>query len=427
VIRIFILLIVFLSFKTILAQSVGIGTSTPDPSARLQISSSTQGILLPALTAAQRGAINNPATGLLVFQTDENAGFYFYLGGNWINLTTGYAANVQATEPSRHYGFTFTLAGGIDRGDMDGQGVAAAFFFPAGLALDAAGNVYVADQKNDKIRKITPTGFVSTFAGTGDPGLVDGPRNLAQFSSPNDVAVDGAGNVYVADGANNRVRKIATDGQVTTLAGSGRGGFADGSGDIARFDGIEGIAVDAQGNVYVADLNNHRIRKVAPDGTVSTVAGSSTFGSTDGHGDIATFKQPSDIALDVAGNIYVADQGNHKIRKITPARQVSTYAGTGDAGLQDGPAASATFNILHGIAVDSYGNVYVSDRLNNRIRKISPALIVSTLAGTGSPGAVDGARAVVSFLQPLKLATDASGDVYVADFINHKIRKIIIQ
>jgi sugar lactone lactonase YvrE len=319
VIRIFILLIVFLSFKTAIAQSVGIGTSTPDPSARLQISSSTQGFLLPTLSAAQRSAINNPATGLLVFQTDGTAGFYYFGGAGWINLTSGHDPNHQGIDLSRHYGLTYTLAGKGDRGTEDGQGVAAGFFFPTGVAVDAAGNVYVADSKSHRIRKISPTGMVSTFAG------------------------------------------------------------------------------------------------------------SATFGSTDGPGSLATFTDPADVALDATGNIYVADRGNHKIRKITPEGNVSTFAGSGNPGKQDGVGVAASFDTPQGVTVDSYGNVYVADKVNHLVRKITSTRMVTTLAGTGVRGADDGARAVVSFERPYRVATDAAGDVYVADFDNHKIRKIIIQ
>ena len=209
-----------------------------------------------------------------------------------------------------------TLAGSTS-GYTDGTGTSAQFDYPIGVAVDGAGNVYVADGYNHRIRKITTSGVVSTLAGSGTSGYTDGTGTSAQFDYPTGVAVDGAGNVYVADQVNHRIRKITTSGVVSTLAGSGTSGYTDGTGTSAQFSYPTGVAVDGAGNVYVADYDNHRIRKITASGVVSTLAGSGTYGYTDGTGTSAKFYYPTGVAVDGAGNVYVADQYNHRIRKIT--------------------------------------------------------------------------------------------------------------
>ena len=316
---------------------------------------------------------------------------------------------------------TVTTFSGSTQGFADGTGVAAQFNWPVGLAIDAAGNVYVADFNNNKIRKITPTGVVSTLAGSIE-GFADGTGAAAQFNHPSGVATDAAGNVYVTE-RNNKIRKITPAGVVSTLAGSIQG-FADGTGAAAQFNAPEGIATDAFGNVYVGDYFNHKIRKITPVGVVSTLAGS-TQGFADGIGGAAQFYCPYGVATDAAGNVYVADLVNQKIRKITPAGVVSTLAGS-TLGFADGTGAAAQFHQPEGIAIDTAGNVYVADNQNHKIRKITPAGVVSTLAGS-TAGFADGTVAVAQFNLPSGVATDAMGNVYVADFLNDKIRKITQQ
>jgi len=311
-----------------------------------------------------------------------------------------------------------TLAGSTD-GYADGTGTAAKFNNPRGVAVDASGNVYVADEDNNKIRKITPAGDVSTLAG-GDEGYADGIGTAAQFKWPKGVAVDVSGNVYVADEGNHKIRKITPAGDVSTLAGS-TSGYADGAGTAAQFKYPNGVALDALGNVYVADYDNNKIRKITPAGDVSTLAGS-TSGSADGAGTAAQFNAPTGVAVDALGNVYVADKNNHKIRKITPAGDVSTMAGS-TSGSADGTGTAAQFNAPTGVALDASGNVYVADYDNNKIRKITPAGDVSTLAGS-TDGYVDGTGTAARFYKPFGVALDASGNVYVADRKNHKIRKI---
>ena len=261
-----------------------------------------------------------------------------------------------------------TLAGSTS-GYTDGTGTSAKFFNPIGVAVDGAGNVYVADLYNHRIRKITASGVVSTLAGSGTSGYTDGTGTSAQFKYPSGVAVDGAGNVYVADRVNHRIRKITTSGVVSTLAGSGTSGYTDGTGTSAQFKSPRGVAVDGAGNVYVADQENHRIRKITASGVVSTLAGS-TYGYADGTGTSAKFDSPIGVAVDGAGNVYVADQDNHRIRKITTSGVVSTLAGS-THGYTDGTGTSAQFKYPTGVAVDGAGNVYVADQYNHRIRKIT--------------------------------------------------------
>ena len=263
--------------------------------------------------------------------------------------------------------FMVTTLAGSSSGYMDGTGTAAKFNQPTGVAVDSSGNVYVADSNNHRIRKIDPAGVVTTLAGSSS-GDADGTGTAARFNLPNSVAVDSSGNVYVADFNNNRIRKIDSAGVVTTLAGS-TSGYMDGTGTAAKFSGPSGVAVDSSGNVYVADYNNHRIRKIDPTGVVTTFAGSSS-GYMDGTGTAAQFNNPRGVAVDSSGNLYVADYNNNRIRKIDPAGVVTTFAGS-SSGYMDGALAAAKFDRPNGVAVDSSGHVYVADTLNHRIRKIS--------------------------------------------------------
>lgn len=254
---------------------------------------------------------------------------------------------------------------------------------PFGVVSDLSGNLYVAEFSAHRIRKISPDGLVSNFAGEGGVfGSADGVGTAARFSNPQGLAIDGADNLYVADTGNQTIRKITPAGVVTTLAGQAREfGFADGTGSAARFNVPRGIASDTLGDVYVADSSNQVIRRITPDGVVTTIAGApGVAGSQDGAAAAARFKDPPGIAVDAAGNLYVADQGNHTIRKITPDGVVSTIAGlAGAAGYADGSGSAARFNNPEGIAVDAAGNVYVADRGNSAIRRITPAGVVSTV------------------------------------------------
>jgi sugar lactone lactonase YvrE len=313
-----------------------------------------------------------------------------------------------------------TFAGSTARGSADGTGAAARFNAPQALVVNRSGSVYVADSDNNRIRKITPDGIVTTFAGSGISGWADGTGAAARFTWPYGVAVDGSGNVYVADGT--AIRKITPEGVVRTLAGGGANiGSADGTGADASFTGPAGLVVDAGGNVYVADFYNNMIRKVTPEGVVTTLAGSTTAGSFDGVGATASFDGPVAVELDAAGNLYVADYYTCLIRKITPKGIVTTLAGS-TCGFADGSGAAAGFYGPYGLAIDASGYLYVADYLNNRIRRITPDGVVSTIAGSGVPGAADGTGIAAEFDAPTDVAVDAEGNLYVTS--GNSIRKI---
>jgi sugar lactone lactonase YvrE len=334
-----------------------------------------------------------------------------------------HAQSVYATP----YFFT-TLAGATTSGTVDGTGNAARFNQPNAVAVDASGNVYVADTANHTIRKITFFGVVTTIAGSaGVSGNIDGIGTAARFNLPRGIAVDSAGNIYVGDTSNSAIRKITPAGVVTTLAG-GTAGSLDGTGAAARFLSPNGVAVDAVGIVYVADAGNNSIRKITPDGVVTTLAGGLSpvnFGSVDGIGTAARFASPRGVAVDTSSNIYVADRDNNLIRKVTASGVVTTLAGlaNGITGSTDGTGTAARFNGPYGVAVDTSGNVYVVDTSNKLIRKITPAGVVTTLAGlAGSVGSTDGTGIAVRFSDPQGIAVDARGNLYVADTNNHSIR-----
>ena len=317
-----------------------------------------------------------------------------------------------------------TFAGAGFEGSNDGTGIAARFINPSGVAVDASGNIYVADTGNHLIRKITAVGVVSTFAGSRLQGSADGTGTAASFRYPSGVAVDASGNIFVADSSNHLIRKITAAGVVSTFAGSGAEGSADGTGTAASFRYPYGVAVDASGNIFVADKNNHLIRKITAAGVVSTFAGSGAEGSDDSTGTAASFKYPNGVAVDASGNIFVADLGNHKIRKIIAAGVVTTFAGSGAAGRADGTGTDASFRYPNGVAVDASGNIFVADSNNHLIRKITAVGVVSTSAGSSFQGNDDGTGTAASFRYPHGVAVDALGDIFVADSNNHMIRKI---
>jgi sugar lactone lactonase YvrE len=320
-----------------------------------------------------------------------------------------------------------TLAGSGTLGSTDAIGAAASFNYSSGVAVEQIGNIYVADSYSNKIRKITGAGEVTTLAGSGIAGSADGLGIAASFNNPTGVAVDENGNVYVADSYNNKIRKITASGEVTTLAGSGAPGTANGTGTAARFNGPSGVAVDQSGTLYVSDTDNQKIRKITASGAVTNHVGSGTPGSTDGTGTEASFYYPQGIAVDGTGTLYVADTDNQKIRKIEAGGVVTTLAGSGSYGSTDGTGTLASFNGPSGVAVDVNNNVFVADAGNNKIRKISATGEVTTLAGSGVEGAIDGSGIDANFKYPEGVAVDGNGKVYVADGYNNKIRKISLE
>jgi streptogramin lyase len=328
-------------------------------------------------------------------------------------------------------GQTVTTIAGVAglSGSTDGTNYVNRFNSPTGLSVDVSGNVYVADAGNNAIRKITASG-VSTIVRS--MGSTDGSTSIAQFYDPRGITIDSSGNLYVADSGNRTIRKITTAGMVSTIAGyPGLTGTTDGTGSAARFYNPYGVTVDALGNVYVADTSNNAIRKITPAGVVTTLAGLAgvtTGGFVNGTGSAARFSSPSGVAVDALGNVYVADKGNNAIRKITAIGVVTTLAGAGPfaKGFVNGTGSAARFDYPSGVAVDASGNVFVADTDNNVIRKITVTGEVSSIAGNinGSSGSANGVGNAASFNRPNGIAIDNSGNVYVADSNNNTIRKI---
>lgn len=329
------------------------------------------------------------------------------------------------------------VAGAV--GNADGMGSLARFAYPEAVAADSAGNLYVTDG-DGTIRMITPAGKVTTIAGlAGAVGSVDGTNSAARFSALGGLDVDSAGNLYVADGGNDTIREVSpvgTNWVVTTIAGlAGSPGSADGTNSVARFNGLQDVAMDSAGNLLVADSVNNTIRQMTPVGTswvVKTLAGSATGGpgSADGMTSTARFSSPLGASVDSAGNLYVADYINDTIRQVTPAGMVTTLAGlAGVSGTNNGMGSAARFNEPADVAVDSMGNLYVADWSNHTIRQMTPAgtnWVVTTIAGTpGVSGYVSGAGKTARFYYPNGVAVDASNNVYVADTGNAAIRKVI--
>ena len=331
-------------------------------------------------------------------------------------------------------GAVSTLAGVVGvAGTNNGTGTAASFWGPASLGVDSANNVYVADLHNNAIRKITSAAVVTTFAGSmGTIGFLDGTLVSSRFWLPGGIASDGSGNLYIADTGNGTLRKYTVAGSVTTIGGSSSIGSADvPASPTAKFFWPSGIAIDNSGNSYVVDSANGTIRTVSSNGLSATFTGvAGSFGGSDGLLSNARFYGPAGAALDTSGNLYVSDSANHTIRKIASG-SVSTFAGTsGSSGISDGTTGAARFNYPRGLKADTSGNIYVADSQNHTIRKLTSAGVVTTFAGVaGIAGDIDGTSAgtgtnVARFDTPCGIAVDNSGNVFVADTENHTIRKI---
>ncbi len=306
---------------------------------------------------------------------------------------------------------------------------------PGGLVVDRTGNVYIGDTYSNRIRKVALDGTISTFAGNGDYGYI-GDGLLATDTRlwyPQGIAVDEAGNLYIADTYNYRIRKVTLDGIITTVAGGGSLGLGDnGPATAAGLNLPFGIAVDAQGNIYIADTGNNRIRKVAPDGLITTIAGTGNagYGGDNGPAVSAELNAPRGVAVGKSGVVYVADTGNFRIRAINLDGMIVTIAGNGSTGYSGdgGLGSAAQLSTPSGIAVGTFGEVYIADADNNRIRKLTPDGLITTVAGTGVQGyGGDGGEATAAQLfSPCGVAVDSFGHLYIADYGNNRIRLVTV-
>ena len=347
---------------------------------------------------------------------------------------TGNASQARLTVTYNPSNILTTLAGNRTFGSSGdgGSSLAAQFWSPRAVAVDIAGNLYVADTQNHRVRKVTRGGVVSAFAGSGQLGSSGdgGPATAASMNEPRGIAVDAAGNVYISDSQNHRIRKVTPTGHISTLAGTGNSGYSGDGGPAtaAKLNFPIGIALDAAGNVYFADASNHRIRKVTVStGIISTLAGTGVpnFSGDGGQAIAARLSSPAGVAVDSAGNILIVDQGNQRVRKVATDGTISTVAGTGGRGFNgDGIAAtSAQLNEPRLLTVDALGNIYIADQGNHRIRKVSLDGTISTVAGTGTPGTggESGAATLAQLTVPTGVALDSAGNLYIADGGNHRV------
>lgn len=314
-----------------------------------------------------------------------------------------------------------------------GPATSATLNFPFSVAVDGAGNVFIADTYNHVVRKVNPAGIITTFAGSwygyGGDG---GPATSARLANPVGLAVDGAGNLFIADLSNHRVRKVDTAGIITTAAGTGLPGYSGDGGPAtsARMEGPWGVAVGDDENLFIADHDLHRVRKVDSAGIISTVAGNGSYGyGGDGGPAIsASLRNPVDVAVDGAGNLFIADLRNQRIRKVDSAGIITTMAGSGSYGHDGdgGPATSARLAFPSGVAVDGAGNVLIADRGNSYIRKVDTAGIIHSIAGNGFAHFFgEGIPAIRALFQyPTSIAADGAGNLFIADRENRRVRKV---
>jgi len=315
-----------------------------------------------------------------------------------------------------------------------GPATSAELYYPSGVAVDGQGNIYIGDLYNNRIRMVNASGVITTVAGNGTAGFSGdgGPATSAELNMPAGVAVDGNGNFYIADTNNNRVRMVNPSGMITTVAGHGSSGFG-GDGGPAKSAELYvpyGVAVDGNGNLYIADTDNNRIRVVNSSAVINTFAGNGNYGYG-GDGNPATsakLADPTGIAIDGSENLYIADTNNNRIRMVTPSGVISTVAGSGTAGFSGdgGPATSAELSVPAGVAMDGIGNLYIADTNNDRIRMVTPSGVISTVAGDGTAGfSGDGGPATSAELNvPTGVAVDRSRNLYIADTNNSRIRMV---
>jgi len=375
-------------------------------------------------------SVMSQASNATVLGMSVSAGLFLYSNASNFNWNTTFfpAVSVPPTLTIGP-GVVTALAGSSSGTFADGTGVAASFNTPKGLAVLPNGTIVVADYTNNRIRLVTPAGVVTTLAGSGTGTFADGTGAAASFYYPAGIAVLSDGTIVVADASNHRIRLVTPLGVVTTLAGSGSPNFADGTGTAASFKSPNEVAVLPNGTIVVADQNNHRIRLVTyPGGVVTTLAGSGTGTFADGTGTAASFNFPQGVAVLPSGMIVVADYLNHRIRLVDPTSGVVTTLAGRSVGYADGTGTVASFNGPSGVdVIPSSGVIVVADKNNHRIRLVTPAGVVTTLAGSGSPAFTDGTGTAASFNGPCGVAVDPFADrVYVGDTSNNRIRQITL-
>ena len=329
--------------------------------------------------------------------------------------------------------YIITTVAGADRLQDGSSAINAPLREPRAVAVDTSGNVYIADTSDNRIRKVNASGVIGTFAGTGVPGSQGdrGKAILAQLNGPTGLAMDTNGNLFVAERDGHRIRRISPDGIINTVAGTGRAGF---SGDNSPAVNAEmrpyAVAVDSKGNLYIADGLNFRIRKVDANGIITTIAGNGSEGyfGDNGPASGALIDLVTGIAVDSNGNVYIADVINERVRKIDSSGMITTFAGSGDFGtIGDGLAATSAVLLPQGVAADNSGNIYISDFNRDVVRKVNIASgLISTVAGNGSTGfsGDDGTAVRASLNSPFGLAVDSSNQVFVADLGNSRVRRV---
>jgi sugar lactone lactonase YvrE len=382
-------------------------------------------------------SVYNPGTSVTAFTSHLHGltpGTKYYLRGYATNSAgTGYGSVVTFTTLAANAGTNIvavsTFAGTGIAGYMDGPSSGAQFNNPAGITVDSKGNIYVSDTFNDLIREISPAGNVTTIAGNQSPGLINGTIPLStEFYAPSGQVVDAQGNLYVSDQGNNVIRKITPAGVVTTFAGTGQAGYRNGAVDsahltgtsdsLARFNSPQGLCIDGTGNIYVADRGNNVIREIMPNGRTKTIAGNKVKGFIDATDEAAFFDTPTGVAVDSKGNVWVTDQGNSALREISSSGVVTTIFGS--------PAQQNLLGYPAAITIDTQGNLYIADE-SGRIFEYTTGGVLYLLAGAlNATGLNNGPGGKALFNYPQSIAIDASGNIYVADQYNNCIRKITI-
>ena len=351
-------------------------------------------------------------------------GFDYTITGHAYKCTD--CPEVSPVYLSQNYSVT-TFAGNGESGSSNGISSASSFNSPINLALDSNNNIFIADFGNKGIRKIDPSGNVTNFQITDHTFSLNIGYHNDDFTSwvtnVHAITVDSNNNIYFTENGDGKIYKVDPSGNLSFIAGS-TSGFQDGIGNISQFDRPLGIAVNNTGEIFVSDYGNNRIRKIDSAGNVSTYAGNGGQGSTDGISSSASFNNPKGIALDSNGNLFVADSGNHLIRKIDTNGMVSTYAGNGSQGDNDGHRFEASFSSPDGVTVDDHNNVFVSDRSNKKIRIISSSGEVYTIAGSGDYGDLNGSGDNASFGFTANIILNENNDILLADEKNNVIRKI---